>query len=327
MNRPILVRSRYAANFLAVAGQHGIPLELPLRQCALDRRVIDEPDRMISAYQLTELASNLALSSGKLDLGLDAANVAGLDEHGSMSQVVEKGSLVERLYEFCVAAALEYSQVAFFVKHTAHGIHFVRSKIPGSEPQVRQIELYVFKLMMDTIRIDLGRDWFSRRIELQSQCRAEIGPEFEGPRTRAYFGQPETRIFIAHSDLHSAALAQLCRLPEGVNSNGMESFAEFVSTLVYNHLGDSRLTLRFIAGIAGIHLRELQRQLKDEGRSFSLLLGQIRMSVAKDALENSALSISDISDSLGYSNQSHFSRAFQRNVGMPPFVYRRISKT
>jgi len=278
---------------------------------------------MISAHQFMELAGSMAETSGKLDLGLDAVKVASLAEHGNMSRLYDKTFLIERLYEFCAAAVLEYSQAVFRIQSSPGGLFFVRSEIFGDESQIKQLELYVFKLMVDTIRIDLGDDWFPARIEMQSECGDEIEPEFGQVGTKAQFGRPETRIFISLKDLRRGGgiLSQKPSNQTGVTH--WDNYGEFTETLISNYVGDPRLTLPFISKISGIHERQLQRHLDKEGTSFSRLLKQCQTTWATDALANSQISISEISRSLGYSNQAHFSRAFTNMIGMSPLKYRK----
>ena len=60
------------------------------------------------------------------------------------------------------------------------------------------------------------------------------------------------------------------------------------------------------------------------GRSISEYLLELRITAAKHALENSDLSIADIAASVGYSDHSHFTRAFAHATGISPKAYRRV---
>lgn len=58
------------------------------------------------------------------------------------------------------------------------------------------------------------------------------------------------------------------------------------------------------------------------GHSLSEQIQSRRMQAARHLLENSDLPISSVADELGYSDPSHFSRAFNRATGISPKAYR-----
>lgn len=68
--------------------------------------------------------------------------------------------------------------------------------------------------------------------------------------------------------------------------------------------------------------RSLQRKLNDSGTSYKFVLEEIRQSMAEQYLNQSQLSLGEISYLLGFSNVANFSRAFKRWKGKSPGVYR-----
>ena len=87
-------------------------------------------------------------------------------------------------------------------------------------------------------------------------------------------------------------------------------------------VGSNRCTLGAIAQNWGVHERELQRRLKASGTSFRLLLNDVRQELAEQYLRNSSISVLELSDMLGYSNASAFSRAFKASAGISPDHWR-----
>lgn len=73
-----------------------------------------------------------------------------------------------------------------------------------------------------------------------------------------------------------------------------------------------------------LHLsqRTLQRKLKDEGTTFKEMLDETRKELAKEYVNDSSLSLSEITYLLGFSEQSNFTRAFKRWQGRSPSAYR-----
>jgi AraC-like DNA-binding protein len=50
----------------------------------------------------------------------------------------------------------------------------------------------------------------------------------------------------------------------------------------------------------------------------------VRMQQAKTYIANSDMSISEISEKVGFANIEHFSRVFKKNMGISPQKYRKI---
>ncbi|MEY9879534.1 MULTISPECIES: helix-turn-helix domain-containing protein [unclassified Bradyrhizobium] len=69
--------------------------------------------------------------------------------------------------------------------------------------------------------------------------------------------------------------------------------------------------------------RTLQRHLERMGTSHSKLLAEVRLQIACHLLADSSKRLSDIAESLGYTNASSFSRSFARLMKIQPVVYRR----
>ncbi|MBQ8110996.1 MAG: AraC family transcriptional regulator [Clostridia bacterium] len=83
------------------------------------------------------------------------------------------------------------------------------------------------------------------------------------------------------------------------------------------------LTLQDLASLLNMSVRQTQRLLiKNFGKTFSQKLTEARMASACQLLADTRLSITEISERLGYSSIEHFSSAFRRFMGCPPRQYR-----
>jgi len=71
-----------------------------------------------------------------------------------------------------------------------------------------------------------------------------------------------------------------------------------------------------------LSVRTLQRRLQHAKLSYSELIDQVRHEDACQLLQVHSKSIADIARQLGYSDPSHFSRAFRRWEGVSPRAYR-----
>ncbi|MBZ6079384.1 AraC family transcriptional regulator [Microvirga puerhi] len=96
-----------------------------------------------------------------------------------------------------------------------------------------------------------------------------------------------------------------------------------VENAITPRLPHGNVNITSIASDLGMSPRTLSRRLAEEGLTFSMILDELRSVLAKNYLQNSDLSISQITWLLGYSEASSFVHAFQRWVGMSPTDARR----
>ena len=92
-------------------------------------------------------------------------------------------------------------------------------------------------------------------------------------------------------------------------------------------LGTEHLNQEYIASSLNMSARNLHRKLADESNSFKELLDSIRHELALGYLEVSNMSIGELTFTLGFVDQSSFSRAFKRWTGMTPSQYRKTRAT
>lgn len=81
------------------------------------------------------------------------------------------------------------------------------------------------------------------------------------------------------------------------------------------------VTIARVAGMLDLNARTLQRRLASFGCSFRALREIEYQKFACDWLSSGNLSVTEISDRLGYSHPAHFARAFRRWTGKPPTAY------
>lgn len=81
-------------------------------------------------------------------------------------------------------------------------------------------------------------------------------------------------------------------------------------------------SIEAVANYVGTSVRTLQRRLDQNQASFGALRDQVRNDLARKYLTQSSLNLAEISEVLGYAQQSAFSRAFTRANGMAPMRYR-----
>jgi AraC-like DNA-binding protein len=102
-----------------------------------------------------------------------------------------------------------------------------------------------------------------------------------------------------------------------------DDFLESMHTALASVVSVETLSIELGAEMAGTSPRTLRRWLHQEGTSWRRVVDGVRLERSVELLQNSPLSVSDISYELGYSDPAHFTRAFRRWTGECPLAYRR----
>jgi AraC-like DNA-binding protein len=85
-------------------------------------------------------------------------------------------------------------------------------------------------------------------------------------------------------------------------------------------------TIDEICAKLGLSTRTLRRRLDERGTSYSSLVEEVHRKQAEELLCQTALSVEQIADSLGYAETASFTHAFKRWTGRPPSRFRHVSE-
>ena len=95
-----------------------------------------------------------------------------------------------------------------------------------------------------------------------------------------------------------------------------------VALAISSMLGIRKVDITLIAEMLETHPKKLQRDLADEGTSFSEILEQTRKNIAIDLMRNSRAPVAHVAGLLDYASTPPFSLAFKRWTGMSPLQLR-----
>lgn len=96
---------------------------------------------------------------------------------------------------------------------------------------------------------------------------------------------------------------------------------------IYAHYAERDLDLTQVAANIGCNPSYLSRTMKQElGISFKDYLTMLRIRKAKNLMRDRGLSLNQIAEKVGYSNQHYFSAAFKNCQGVSPSEYRRSAE-
>lgn len=105
-----------------------------------------------------------------------------------------------------------------------------------------------------------------------------------------------------------------------------QSLSATVSIAIAGALGSQKCSIDYVAGSLGYTSKKLQRQLAEEGATFSRLLEEVRHATAQRMLAESNAPIASIAALLDYSATAPFTAAFRRWTGVSPLDYRNTAR-
>ena len=128
------------------------------------------------------------------------------------------------------------------------------------------------------------------------------------PIERADSGAKQALLREAKTQLQSLSISESCEAK--------------LRRLLVEQLVFKPLTLAESAMALNMSESTFKRRLLEEDTSYQVILDNVREDQAKYYLEQKAMSIQQISESLGFSNRSAFARSFRSWTGLSPLQYR-----
>lgn len=130
----------------------------------------------------------------------------------------------------------------------------------------------------------------------------------------------------------------LCRLTAKICENLCASIANqgyrgnsSIVTKACQYINENyknKITLKIVADELFVNLSYLSALFKKEmGKGFTEYINDIRLRHTQDLLENSNLSLMDISIAAGFDCQSYFTKVFKNKTGITPSEYRKIKQS
>jgi AraC-like DNA-binding protein len=187
--------------------------------------------------------------------------------------------------------------------------------------------------VMSVVRSVAGASWQPSELCFSSAHRPSESVQAAFPLTRILMGQPNASVVVRAADLarptdgmRGPAEEVSVATASGDNESGVKdlwAFPHLLRALVQPYLGDGGPDIAFVAELAGVSTRTLQRKLRDCDSSYSEILQEARFELACVRLNDPALQVIEVAMIVGYENPQHFTRAFRRFSGVTPTEFRK----
>ena len=253
------------------------------------------------------------------DRNLNAALLAKLERAPTLYQSLHR--LVHMVRE-------EASHLQLGIQERQDDILFY-TRYPGMNevPGYEASQAYQLGLFLDLIRHFLGRHWVPDEIGIEHpRAPAVLDAYFPGTRVRTR--QPMGYIAVARACLHrtKAGPVQDKRANDTPAPINELRFVDVLRAVLRAYLPDGYPSARFSAELMNVSERTLARRLADCGLTYGTLIDEVRFAEAKKLLLVPGARIEDVAISVGFIDQSNFTRMFRRIGGLTPTEYRKATQ-
>lgn len=325
-----LTRASIARPITAFLDREGASIESLLAKAGLPHWALTDPEALIPTSSAVRLLAEAA--EGIDEVGVLSGYQAQIEALGTYGQLIRRSpTLGESLEQLVEHHSTFSSNVNMWIAHRETDFRLCqafRARFDASDPGWQQASHYVLMLMIGVVRLGAGPDWRPREVQLQTDESPALRDAEALADARVSFAQPAMTITIPRAllDVPMSAPAAFDAAGQSLRAwkasapsrDFVESIAQVVEMLSWDGYPDIYLT----ADVLGTSVRTLQRQLAQCGVTHGSLVDRARFATAATLLDETDTKVLDIALDLGYSDHSHFTRAFRRWAGCSPREYR-----
>lgn len=324
-----LVRAASLTGYFAVAEELRLDVTPLLRRAGLALSMMTNPEQMLPARSAIRLLEDSAELSGCATFGLRMAERRRLSDIGMVSLlIIHQPSLREALEVLAEFRNRINSNLTLQVEEHG-GTVFLREHFALNPPMVsRQVGDVALGVLYQLCRTLMGNGWrpqcvcFSYERPAQAadravydrvfDCQLQFGSDFDGIVVK-------TADMVRQNPRSDPALARHARdLVGAMIDPGPRTIAEEVEQSIRLLMPAGRASIGAVADALGTNVRTLQRQLDQEGATFSEILDKVRVQQVSQHFANKRLRLTDIAQLLGYSTLASFSAWYRQRFGETP---------
>lgn len=323
------VRAAALSHFFEVARECGINPQPLLRQAGLSRALLQDPDQRIPAASAVKLLELAAQAGGDPQFGLRMAQMREVSDFGVVSLVISHQPTLRDALQATISYIHLINESLALQMEDSGAMVIVREELVR-HANARQANELAIGVLFRLCTAVLGGGWRPYSVNFTHArpadtglhqrvfgCLLEFDSEFNGLVCRA-------KDLDAPNPLAAPALARYAqRYVDSLPNTGDASVVQEVRKAIYLMLAGGLATSDYVAQSLGVSVRTMQRQLDEAGASFTGLLTEVRRELVQRYLDNPRHSLVRISQMLGYSSPSAFTRWFVTQFGDAPQRWRK----
>ena len=299
-----------------------------MRAASLTPELLQDPDARVPLSAQLKLWRAVVEHTESASIGLQIGCSLSAKQLGVVGYTMIYSQMLDQAYRRLARYMRIISEAVFFeVIHDSDGVRLKFTTHPYLVALRHPIEGQVAAILTIGQKIT-QTDFVPIEINLPTPKPADTRAYREKFRCRVRFNQPEATILLTSEQIQlpviaadgtlSGYLEELASTKLRALGTPLERFGDTVRRMLWSDLSAGRPELSNVASQLGISARTLQRRLRENGTSYTLVLDELRREVSSELLVDGNLAVSDVAYLLGYSEPSAFQRAFRRWHGLSP---------
>ncbi|MCC4834855.1 helix-turn-helix domain-containing protein [Shewanella sp. 10N.7] len=319
-----LLRAEYIAPFVARLKDFDNNVYPLIEQAGLPASLLTSNHDYVSEQAVLNLLKLISAKLGSKRFSewlFQVARTIFVPQH--LAKITLNGTVKQAIVDFTHVVNLESKQTNVHLKTGLGKVWFVRHRLKNDPIENSVAEQFALTMMVELVRSLTQAQWQPADIALQSATEVDYLNVLKLNQPQVFYGRQVTALSISDSVL--AGKVKLKHGWQGVMIpvvEGPKGFVESLQFALLPYLSLGRIPVTTAADLLGLSVRTLQRRLSEEGMSYRQMIEGICFKQAKEMLSDGAISVTQISATLGYSDVAHFSRAFKRMSGHSPRVFR-----
>lgn len=292
--------------------------------------ILHDPDLVVPARKVSEFICKTARDQGIDEIAALGAGREGVANLEPWVKDYLRGAttVAQILQRYCRLARVYVPYRQFWVEKDRQRVKICSRANPeiGTGDWLALSEWSQINFLLKIFRPLMSGKLTQTSIGFQTEGALTLGQQEVLQGIRVARGQSTTSLTLPDSILTAPVFKPVSGKP-GINgpfsADDEPSFPDLMRELLKPCLTEDWLNINVAAEMAGCSARTFQRRLAKAGLSYSGLLDQSRVDVAKTLLDDQTTKIIDIAFEAGYEDPAHFSRSFRRVNGLTPTQYRK----
>jgi len=321
-----LTRSASLTDYEHVARSVGLDPFRMLRTAKLPAKVLDDPNRMISADAVGWLLEESARLSGQEAFGLLLAERRSLANLGMLALAIREEPTLRAAVQSCARYMRLHNAGVQLRLEDAGDVVLLHIGVDMQPPGVRRQAIEMSTgigvralrvLTRNTFRpvaisftherpasLEVHRRVLGAAIEFSQECNAMVclGRDLNMP---IHAADPKLNL-------------EVTRWLDMQLANVQDEPAQRARQIVRMLLPSGLCSVDRVAQHLGMHRRTLNRHLVAEGQSVTTIINAVRGELAEEYLANSKRRLYEVAELLGFSSSTHFSSWFHIRFGKTP---------
>lgn len=289
---------------------------------------VEESNLFVHSEVVYALLNAFAALAGDRYLGVRVGEIHDFSQWPPFAEAVASSST---LAQFFAAFIQRVPREANSVEHKlviepGRAVYHVgRPQEPGVDPV--QVTGFGAAHYVRVLRAVTGDTWDANQVAFESRFIAGVPSGYAGIETR-YIDDPGMRLHFPPEWLFQALNFDVSiTQTQMVESTEEVSIVTAMRSALRNRLAEPDLGMEAVAKMLGVETDRLSRALTKYGTTLPQQIKRLRIDQAKELLGNSDARIADIGNTLGYEDNSHFTRFFRSQVGETPSSFRAKSQS